>query len=116
MNETEKQAKINAVAEELKEITNATAKALLERKIPDSFEVTLNVTKAEAARKRPTGKKRRIVKVKRGPGKGRVRKGWLRAYRVKFTFREDNGSPVKSLFDDWVRDVVKPAEYTELSL
>ena len=116
MNEIEKQAKINKIAEELTEITTATAKALLEQRMPDTIEVSLTLTKIEAIRKRPTGKKRRVVKVKRGPGKGRVRKSWLRTYPVKFTFVEDNGSPLLDLFRTWIPTVIKPAEYTEQSL
>lgn len=116
MNEIEKQAKINEVAQELTEITTATVKASLEHRMPDTIEVDLTITKIDAVRKRPTGKKRRVVKVKRGPGKGRVRKSWLRAYSVKFNFREDNGSPIVDLFRTWVPTVIYPAEYTEKTL
>lgn len=66
--------------------------------------------------KRATGRLRRVVKVKRGPGKGRVRKSWLRAYPVKFTFVEDNGSPIIDLFRTWIPTVIYPAEYTEKTL
>lgn len=116
MNEIEKQAKINEVAQELTEITTAAVKASLERRMPDAIEVNLTITKIDAVRKRPTGKKRRVVKVKRGPGKGRVRKSWLRVYPVKFTFVEDNGSPITNLFRTWIPTVIYPAEYTEKTL
>lgn len=105
----EKQAKIDAVAAEIEEITVATAKELLKQPFPDVIKVPVTF-------KLVTGKKRRIVKVKRGPGKGRVRKSWLRVYPVKFTFREDNGSPIREFFDTWAKAVIKPAEYTEKSL
>lgn len=116
MNEIEKQAKINEAAQELTEITTAAVKASLERRMPDAIEVDLTITKIDAVRKRPTGKKRRVVKVKRGPGKGRVRKSWLRTYSVKFNFWEDNGSPIVDLFRTWVPTVIYPAEYTEKTL
>lgn len=66
--------------------------------------------------KRVSGKLRRVVKVKRGPGKGRVRKSWLRVYPVKFTFVEDNGSPLLDLFRTWIPTVIYPAENTEKTL
>lgn len=66
--------------------------------------------------KRATGKKRRVVKVKRGPGKGRIRKSWLRGYKLKFTFSEDNGTPIRDFFNTWTQAVIKPAEYTEQAL
>lgn len=63
-----------------------------------------------------TGKLRRVVKVKRGPGKGRVRKSWLRAYPVKFTFVEDKGTPIRDLFRTWTEEVIWSPEYEEKTL
>lgn len=55
--------------------------------------------------KRATGKKRRVVKVKRGPGKGRVRKSWLRRETLEFSFRVDYGSPIVGFFKRWAAEV-----------
>jgi len=45
-----------------------------------------------------------VSKVKRGPGKGRMRAKGRRT--IKFTFTEDHGTPLRSLFQQWTEVVI----------